>query len=57
MVLFFDFGAHVFNVHRVITELGGKARAMELMGHENSEVRFQALLTVQRLVSHAWAAQ
>jgi len=42
---------------RLITELGGKAKVMELMGHENPDVRFQALVTVQRLVSNAWAAQ
>jgi len=28
---------------------------MELMGHENSDVRYRALLSVQQLVSQPWA--
>jgi len=37
-----------------LDDLGGKTRMMELMTHENSDVRYQALITVQRLVSQAW---
>ena len=40
---------------RIFTDLGGKTRVMELMSHENPDVRYQALVTVQRLVSHPWA--
>ncbi|KAF8310207.1 ATPase V1 complex subunit H [Clavulina sp. PMI_390] len=40
---------------KAINDLQGKTRVMELMSHSDADVRFQALLTVQRLVSHAWA--
>ena len=36
---------------RTITDLGGKTRVMELMGHDNGDVRYQALMSVQRLMS------
>lgn len=39
---------------RIVTDLGAKTRAMELMSHNSQEVRYQALLSVQRLVSHPW---
>ncbi|KAN0128507.1 ATPase V1 complex subunit H [Lactarius tabidus] len=39
---------------KIVTDLGGKTRVMELMSHSNQEVRYQALLSVQRLVSHPW---
>ena len=39
---------------RVITDLGAKTRAMELMGHEDPDVRYRALLSVQQLVSQPW---
>jgi V-type H+-transporting ATPase subunit H len=41
---------------RIVTDLGAKTRAMELMSHGSQEVRYQALLSVQRLVSHPWQA-
>lgn len=41
---------------RILNDLGGKTRVMELMSHSNSDVRYQALVSVQRLVSHPWAA-
>ena len=41
---------------RILTDLGGKTRVMELMSHPNPDVRYQALISVQRLVSHPWAA-
>ena len=34
-----------------INDLGGKTRVMELMSHENGDVRYRALMTVQRLMS------
>jgi len=39
---------------KIVTDLGAKTRAMELMSHSSQEVRYQALLSVQRLVSHPW---
>jgi V-type H+-transporting ATPase subunit H len=39
---------------RIVTDLGAKTRAMELMSHSSQEVRYQALISVQRLVSHPW---
>ncbi|CAD6581082.1 MAG: H(+)-transporting V1 sector ATPase subunit H [Tremellales sp. Tagirdzhanova-0007] len=36
---------------QTVTEFGGKTRVMELMGHENGDVRYNALMTVQRLMS------
>ena len=41
---------------RIVTDLGAKTHAMELMSHGSQEVRYQALLSVQRLVSHPWQA-
>ena len=41
---------------RIVTDLGAKTLAMELMSHGSQEVRYQALLSVQRLVSHPWQA-
>jgi V-type H+-transporting ATPase subunit H len=39
---------------RVIADLGAKTRVMELMGHDDPDVRYQALISVQRLISHPW---
>jgi V-type H+-transporting ATPase subunit H len=36
---------------QTVTDLGGKTRVMELMAHENGDVRYRALMTVQRLMS------
>lgn len=36
---------------QTIADLGGKTRVMELMAHENGDVRYRALMTVQRLMS------
>jgi len=41
---------------RLVANLGGKARVMELMSHPNSDVRYHALLSVQQLVSQPWLA-
>ncbi|KAI0670643.1 ATPase V1 complex subunit H [Trametes maxima] len=54
-----DIGQYVKHYERgkkILTDLGGKTRVMELLSHQNSDVRYQALLSVQRLVSHPWAA-
>ena len=39
---------------RIVTALGAKTRVMELMTHENSDVRYRALVSVQQLLSHTW---
>lgn len=44
----------IYSIIRPIAELGGKARAMELMTHSDSNVRYRALLSVQQLVSQPW---
>ncbi|KAI0005859.1 ATPase V1 complex subunit H [Russula compacta] len=52
-----DLGQYVKYYERgkkIVTDLGAKTRVMELMSHESQEVRYQALLSVQRLVSHPW---
>ncbi|KAG9075747.1 H(+)-transporting V1 sector ATPase subunit H [Ceratobasidium sp. UAMH 11750] len=52
-----DLGQYVKHHDRgkkVVTDLGGKARVMELMTHSNADVRYRALISVQRLVSTPW---
>jgi len=52
-----DLGQYVKYYERgkkIVTDLGGKTRVMELMSHGSQEVRYQALISVQRLVSHPW---
>ncbi|KAF8431786.1 armadillo-type protein [Boletus edulis BED1] len=52
-----DLGQYVKHYERgkkVITDLGAKPLAMELMTHPNPDVRYHALVSVQRLVSHPW---
>ncbi|TXT05914.1 hypothetical protein VHUM_03675 [Vanrija humicola] len=38
----------------LLTELQGKTRVMELMTNENPDVRYQALIAVQQLMSQSW---
>ncbi|KEP50199.1 V-type proton ATPase subunit H [Rhizoctonia solani 123E] len=52
-----DLGQYVKHHDRgkkAVTELGGKARVMELMSHPDTDVRYRALISVQRLVSTPW---
>ncbi|KAG6329547.1 hypothetical protein ID866_9542 [Astraeus odoratus] len=52
-----DIGHYVRHYERgkkIVTDLGAKARAMELMTHPDPDVRYHALLAVQQLVSHPW---
>ncbi|EKM55742.1 uncharacterized protein PHACADRAFT_121574 [Phanerochaete carnosa HHB-10118-sp] len=54
-----DVGQYVKHYERgkkVLTDLDAKTRVMELMTHPDPNVRYQALVSVQRLVSHPWAA-
>lgn len=41
---------------KVVTDLGAKARVMELMTHTDADVRYRALISVQRLVSTPWVS-
>ncbi|KAF9646849.1 ARM repeat-containing protein [Thelephora ganbajun] len=52
-----DIGQYVKHYERgknILTVLGAKTRVMELMSHSDSDVRYHALISVQRLVSHPW---
>ena len=39
---------------RVIEKFGGKERVMQLMTHSDQQVRYEALLAVQKLMVHHW---
>ncbi|KAF0488847.1 ATPase, V1 complex, subunit H [Gigaspora margarita] len=39
---------------KILQEIGAKQRVMELMTHEDPEVRYNALIAVQKYMSHAW---
>ncbi|KAG5645044.1 hypothetical protein DXG03_007223 [Asterophora parasitica] len=54
-----DVGQYVSHCDRgkkLVTQLGGKPRVMELMTHDDSDVRYRALISVQQLVSQPWTA-
>ncbi|KAF8636522.1 hypothetical protein AX17_003335 [Amanita inopinata Kibby_2008] len=54
-----DIGQYVKHCDRgkkLVADLGGKARVMQLMSHENPDVRYRALISVQQLVSQPWIA-
>ncbi|KAG6833496.1 hypothetical protein H0H87_006068 [Tephrocybe sp. NHM501043] len=46
----------VQDIGQLVEKYSGKARVMELMTHEDSDVRYRALISVQQLVSQPWAA-
>lgn len=50
-----DIGQYVKQVgdkgKSVVAEQGGKTRMIELMGHDDADVRYRALMSVQRLMS------
>ncbi|XP_069705696.1 V-type proton ATPase subunit H isoform X1 [Periplaneta americana] len=53
----FDIGEYVRHYPRgkhVIEQLGGKQLVMQLLGHEDPNVRYEALLAVQKLMVHNW---
>ena len=39
---------------KFIQEIGAKQQVMELMTHENPDVRYQALLAVQKYMTGGW---
>ncbi|KAF8519318.1 ATPase, V1 complex, subunit H [Hysterangium stoloniferum] len=52
-----DVGQYVKHYDRgkkIVDDLGAKRRVMELMSHDNPDVRYQALISVQRLISQPW---
>ncbi|KAL0275230.1 UNVERIFIED_CONTAM: hypothetical protein PYX00_003155 [Menopon gallinae] len=56
----FDIGEYVRHYPRgknVIEQLGGKQLVMQLLGHEDPNVRYEALLAVQKLMVHNWAKE
>lgn len=53
----YDVGEYVRHYPRgknVIEQLGGKQLVMQLLGHEDSNVRYEALVAVQKLMVHNW---
>ncbi|XP_043500618.1 V-type proton ATPase subunit H isoform X2 [Polistes fuscatus] len=53
----FDIGEYVRHYPRgkhIIEQLGGKQRVMQLLSHEDPNVRYEALLAVQKLMVHNW---
>ncbi len=38
----------------VLEQLGGKTMVMSLLAHEDPNVRYEALLAVQKLMVHNW---
>ncbi|KAK9506209.1 hypothetical protein O3M35_008184 [Rhynocoris fuscipes] len=53
----FDIGEYVRHYPRgkiVIENLGGKDLVMSLLGHEDPNVRYEALIAVQKLMVHNW---
>lgn len=52
-----DIGEYVRHYPRgknVVEQLGGKQLVMQYMGHEDPNVRYEALLAVQKLMVHNW---
>merc|ERR1719351_132564 len=53
----FDLGEYVRHYQRgkhVLDQLNGKTLVMSLLGHEDPNVRYEALLAVQKLMVHNW---
>ena len=42
------------SLHSVIEQLNGKQLVMQLLGHDDPNVRYEALLAVQKLMVHNW---
>ncbi|XP_059052584.1 V-type proton ATPase subunit H isoform X1 [Achroia grisella] len=53
----YDVGEYVRHYPRgkhIIEQLGGKQRVMHLLSHDDPNVRYEALLAVQKLMVHNW---
>ena len=44
----------MFFVDSIIEQLGGKQVVMALLAHQDANVRYEALLCVQKLMVHNW---
>ena len=44
-------------MHRMIEDLGAKTFVMELVNHENTEIRMQALLSIQKMMVQNWSVK
>lgn len=44
----------LYFLHSVIEQLNGKQLVMQLLGHDDPNVRYEALLAVQKLMVHNW---
>ena len=42
------------NGKKYVQELGAKTAVMQLMNHENADVRYHSLMAVQKFMTHAW---
>ncbi|KAJ1961201.1 H(+)-transporting V1 sector ATPase subunit H, partial [Dimargaris xerosporica] len=49
-----EFAKHYSSGKKMVQQLGAKEKVMELMTHHNPDVKYQALVAVQTLMSHAW---
>lgn len=63
-VLIYNYKFYTFDIFymyilysSVIEQLGGKQLVMQLLGHEDPNVRYEALLAVQKLMVHNWYDQ
>ena len=45
----------MFDVYSTIEQLGGKTLVMTMLSHEDPNVRYEALLAVQKLMVHNWS--
>lgn len=50
----YEFIVEIILLQRVIEKFGGKERVMQLMTHSDQQVRYEALLAVQKLMVHHW---
>lgn len=41
-------------INSIIEQLGGKQLVMQLLSHDDANVRYEALLAVQKLMVHNW---
>ncbi|THH04816.1 hypothetical protein EW145_g5241 [Phellinidium pouzarii] len=44
------------DIGQAVADLGAKTKVMQLMTHENADVRYRSLISVQRLLSQPWRA-
>ncbi|KAJ3039883.1 H(+)-transporting V1 sector ATPase subunit H [Rhizophlyctis rosea] len=52
-----QYAKHSSNGKKAIQDTGIKTQVMQLMTHEDPDVRYQALVAVQKFMTHAWEAR